>query len=98
MNQRSTKKIAIDRFEDAVTLRLRVIREWKGMNKAEFARSANIPENYWVMFENGTRSISHECARKLKAAFGISLDWLYDGDITDQMPAGLLNQITKKRT
>jgi len=81
---------------EEVRRRLALVREWKGMNKVEFARAAGIGPTLWNRIENGKRPISHIAAKKLKAAFSVPFDWLYDGDITDLMPAGLLKHITTK--
>jgi transcriptional regulator with XRE-family HTH domain len=69
---------------------------WTELNKSQFARSVGIVENYWIMFENGDRLISLAQARKLTAVYGLSLDWIFDGVVTDRMPAGLRDYITKK--
>ena len=81
---------------EKVRRRLTLVREWKGMNQAEFCRATEIRQNLWSMMENGKRPPSLLVMRKIKAAFGVPLDWLYDGDITDLMPAGLLKHITTK--
>jgi len=78
--------------------RLALVREWKGMSMSQFARRAGIGDRYYTVFEPGKKRISKriislQCARKLKAAYGVPLDWIYDGDIHDMMPTGLLNCI-----
>ncbi len=83
-------------YEEEVSERLTLAREWKGLTKSEWARAVDIKESHWTTFEKGCLRIPLDQARKLKATFGIQLDWIYDGDISDKMPAGLLAYITKK--
>jgi len=80
-------------YQEEVRGRLTLVREWKGMNQSQFARAAGINVSLWNMIENGKRDIGHQSARKIKAAFRVPFDWLYDGDITDLMPAGLRDYI-----
>ena len=84
-------------FIPPIVRRMKLIREWKGMTKAAFARAIDISPNYYGMFENGERAISHDLAKKIKAAFSVPLDYLYDGDMSDQMPSGLLKHLSLKK-
>ena len=77
--------------------RLKLIRGWKSLTKAEFARELLMSPNYYGMFENGYRPISHSFAKKIKTAFSVPLDYTYDGDISDQMPVGLLKHLSLKK-
>ena len=81
---------------EEVRRRLTLVREWKDMNQADFCRATGIRQNLWSMIESGKRRCSHMNMRKIKAAFSVPFDWLYDGDISDLMPVGLLKHITTK--
>lgn len=85
------------KYNREVASRLTIAREWKGLNKSEFARGAGIDESYWTIFEAGKKRISLECARAIKNTYGIPLDWIYDGDVTDDLPAGLLQIILQRQ-
>ena len=49
-------------------------------NQADFAKGANLTQNRYNQYETGERRITVDAALKLKAAYGISLDWIYTGD------------------
>ena len=85
-----------ERHPDPSVRRLRQIRGWQGLKKRHFAQLADIPENYWGMMESGERDLSLGVARKLSAAYGVPLDWQFDGVISDTVPLGLLKFITVK--
>jgi transcriptional regulator with XRE-family HTH domain len=64
-----------------VALRLAMTRVALGFeNQADFAKRANLSQNRYNQYETGERRITIDAAMKLKKAFGISLDWIYDGD------------------
>ena len=49
-------------------------------NQSEYAKIAGLSQNRYNQYETGERTITIEAALKLKKAYGISLDWIYDGD------------------
>ena len=91
---RKSKNGEMGRHPDPIVRRLRQLRGWKGLKKRHFAHQADIPENYWGMIESGERDLSLGVARKLRAAYGVPLDWQFDGEISDKVPEGLLRYIT----
>lgn len=54
-------------------------------------RKIGIEANDWSHWTAPTqhRTITVTAARKLKAAFGITLDWIYEGDVSTLHPAVL---------
>lgn len=66
---------------DPIALRLETTRVALGhKNQAEFAKGANLSQNRYNQYETGERRITIDAALKLKRKYGISLDWIYDGD------------------
>ena len=63
-----------------------------GRKPAEVFREAGVPENSMSMYLSGKRIITRQNALKLKAAYGVTLDWLYAGDRA-QLPSALAAKI-----
>jgi len=55
-----------------------------GITPAELSRQADIPANQWTQFTDPKykRRITLAAAYKLKDTFGITLEWIFDGDRT----------------
>ena len=67
--------------EAAVAGRLRELRLALGFtNQSEFARQSDIPIGDWNHFEKNRRQLPLSAARKLRLRWGVTLDWLYEGD------------------
>lgn len=64
-----------------------------GLSPAELCRRTGIKPNQWSQFTNPDkkRRITVDAAYKLVDEFGLTLDWIYDGD-----PAGLPNALAQK--
>jgi transcriptional regulator with XRE-family HTH domain len=70
---------------DAIALRLKRIRQAKGLSQAAWCRLVGIPTPQWHNYESGLRRIALDPALKVCAATGVSLDWIYRG-ITAGLP------------
>lgn len=66
---------------DSISERLELTREALGLSQAEFARRVGITEQAYTNYKRGARRISHDQAEKLCRAIGVSLDWIYRGDM-----------------
>lgn len=68
-------------FKDVAT-RLELTRKAIGLSKSELCRRLEINGSAWSNFINTNydRRISLEVAFKLKDEFGVTLEWIYDGD------------------
>lgn len=53
-----------------------------GKSQAELCRLSGLTETQWTQFTKPEykRRITLACAYKLKDAFGVTLEWIYDGD------------------
>lgn len=66
-----------------VANRLETTRKALGLSAAELCRESGISPNQWSQFtdpEKYKRRITLAAAYKLKDAFGITLEWVFDGD------------------
>lgn len=81
---RSTKEIAE---------RLEATREALGLSPADICRRTGLRQNAWSQWANpkNKRTITREAAYRLKDEFGVTLDWIYDGD-----PSGLPARLHQK--
>lgn len=63
-----------------VSERLRQFRAAITDNQAEFAREAKLTQHRYNQYETGARWLTLDAAMKIRAAHGLSLDWVYSGD------------------
>jgi transcriptional regulator with XRE-family HTH domain len=76
-----------------------VSREALGYTQTTLARLIGSPTSLINNFEAGTRRISIDKALALKRATGLTLEWIYTGDITS-LPRPLadrIDSVLKKR-
>lgn len=76
---------------EAIARRLISVRTAMGYSPSEFADRAGIARNTYSQWENAKGAPSRLEARKLKKAFGITLDYIFEDD-----PSALPPQINKK--
>lgn len=76
--------------------RLRAAREALGLTQAEFYRRAGIAQNAYSQYESGKRLLTLNQAIKLRDAFGLSLDWLFQGDLA-AMPHALAAKLAAQQ-
>lgn len=87
-NNRATLKgremtLPTDDSAESIAERLKRVREILGLDKKTFAERAGIGQQTYGPFENAGRSISLEAAKRLRATYGISLEFIYFGKIDD---------------
>lgn len=68
---------------DAVAARLKRVREVLKLSKKEFAERAGLSEQVYGPFENAKRELSLTAAKKLRKAYGLPLEFMYFGKISD---------------
>lgn len=66
----------------AVGGRLSVIRAITRKNQKDFAADAGLAQNRYNQYERGKKQLSPEAALAIKIAYGVTLDYLYDGDMS----------------
>ncbi len=79
MPQRDTN----DRSKLAIGVRLRLTREAMGITQVEFAGRAGIAPNTYNQYEAGKNFPQIEYAQRLCDAHGLTLDWIYRGDLSN---------------
>jgi len=82
----------MSRTLDAIAFRLLTLRAWRDLSQKDFCAEIGVGTNHYSPFENAKRRIPLEIATKLVERYGVTLDWLYLGDMrgmTGQMQAEL---------
>jgi hypothetical protein len=77
---------------DAIAFRLLTLRAWRDLSQKDFCAEIDVGTNHYSPFENAKRRIPLEIATKLVERYGVTLDWIYLGDLrgmTGQMQAEL---------
>jgi transcriptional regulator with XRE-family HTH domain len=62
--------------------RLRATREAFGLNGTEFAARSTLKQNAYSQYETGARLLTVTASMKLCATYGLTMDWLYRGDLS----------------
>lgn len=76
--------------------RLKLIEDLLELSAADICRDTKIQPNQWSQFKNPIkkRRITLAAAYKLKDAYGITLEFIYDGDPT-RLPADIAAKLRK---
>lgn len=87
---------AMTRSLKDIANRLETTREALGLTAAELCRRTGIKPNQWSQFVNPSkkRRITLTAAYHLRDEFGLTLDWVYDGDASG-LPDRLVQKIRK---
>jgi transcriptional regulator with XRE-family HTH domain len=80
------------RYKRDLALRLLRTRTALGLSQAEFCRQIGVKKNVYNPFERGRRQITVEVATMICERFGLSLDWIYRGDVS-RLPAELFQRL-----
>lgn len=77
--------------------RLELTRDALGVSDAELCRQTGIAANSWSQFlsPNTKRRITLDAAYKLKDRYGVTLEWIYDGDLAS-LPGRISAKLPKK--
>ncbi len=77
---------------NGIAFRLLTLRAWRELSQKDFCAEIDVGTNHYSPFENAKRRIPLEIATKLVERYGVTLDWIYLGDMrgmTGQMQAEL---------
>jgi transcriptional regulator with XRE-family HTH domain len=82
------------RSQRDIAYRLELTRVALGVTTPEFCKSTGMSANQWSQYidPKGKRRITVEVAYRLKDEYGITLEWIYDGD-RNRLPVDLLEKI-----
>ncbi len=70
-------------------------RKLLGLSQLEYATKAGLKRPALNNYESGDFQIGLAAARSLRAAYGLSLDFIYEG-VVDALPMNLRNALTDK--
>jgi transcriptional regulator with XRE-family HTH domain len=84
----------MSRNQRDIAYRLELTREALGISPAELCKNVGMGTNQWSQYVDpeGKRRITVDAVFKLKDEYGITLEWIYDGD-RSRLPADLLEKI-----
>ena len=77
--------------------RLRLVREALKMSQTALCRLADISPQAWNNAETGDNLLTVPNAVKLCRVTGVTMDWIYRGQVTSALPAILLEEILKRQ-
>lgn len=75
-----------------IARRLVMTREALGLKQTEFCAQIDVAKNVYNPFEKGSRRITLDVALKIRARFGVSLDWIYCGEV-GRLPMHLFTKL-----
>jgi transcriptional regulator with XRE-family HTH domain len=97
----ATRKINMDKHSpfhpESVGMRLRALREHHEQTKAQFADSVSIDRTSYINIERGTKPLKADMAYKIAERWGVSMDFLYRGRLTE-IPPSLADNLMKNLT
>jgi transcriptional regulator with XRE-family HTH domain len=62
--------------------RLKATRDALGLTGTEFGNRARIAQNAYSQYETGKRMLTISAAMRLCATYGLTMDWLFRGDVS----------------
>lgn len=84
--------IPTDDSVESIAVRLKMAREALGLDKKTFAERAGLGQQTYGPFENAVRTITLDAAKRLRATYGLSLEFIYFGKI-DDLPHKIATQL-----
>jgi transcriptional regulator with XRE-family HTH domain len=77
--------------------RLKLVREALKMSQTALCRLADITPQAWNNAETGDNLLTVPNAVKLCRVTGVTMDWIYRGQITSALPAVMLEEIQRQQ-
>jgi transcriptional regulator with XRE-family HTH domain len=72
---------------EAVGQRLEALRLHHALNQSEFSKSVNIDQTSYGRIEKGLKPLKADMAFRIAERWGVSMDYLYRGRLTELPPA-----------
>jgi transcriptional regulator with XRE-family HTH domain len=84
----------MSRSQRDIAYRLELTREALGVSAAELCKNVGMGTNQWSQYVDpeGDRRITVDAIYRLKDEYGITFEWIYDGD-RSRLPSDLLEKI-----
>jgi DNA-binding XRE family transcriptional regulator len=67
--------------DEAIGRRIKALRERAGLQQQQLAQQLHITKSTLNAYENGKRTLTTESAKRLRRRFGVTVDWLFFGDM-----------------
>lgn len=67
--------------DHAVGKRIIALRELANLQQQQLAHQLHITKSTLNAYENGKRTLTTESAKRLRRRFGVTVDWLFFGDM-----------------
>jgi len=83
---------------ESVGRRVQALREYHGKTRNDFAASVGINSTSYGRIEKGLKPLKADMAYKIAERWGVSMDYLYRGRLTELPPAladSLMHHLTK---
>jgi transcriptional regulator with XRE-family HTH domain len=80
---------------EAIAKRLEATRKAIGLSQKDFARRAGIADNTYNQYERAVSQPKIENAYALCDTYGLTLDWIYNGDPSG-LPQRLFRELVKE--
>jgi transcriptional regulator with XRE-family HTH domain len=77
--------------------RLKLVREALKMSQTALCRLAGISPQAWNNAETGDNLLTVRSAVKLCRVTGVTMDWIYRGQVTSALPAVMLEEILRQQ-
>ena len=87
-----TQPLVNPQSPEEIGKRLKRLRKALGKTQAEMAELVGISKRAWGLIEKGARRINVGAALRLCDLYGLSLDWIYRGNIA-QLPLNLIEKM-----
>ena len=87
-----TQPLVNPQSPEEIGKRLKKLRKALGKTQAEMAELAAISKRAWSLIERGSRRIGVGAALRLCDLYGLSLDWIYRGNIA-QLPLNIIKKM-----
>lgn len=75
-----------------IAARLTRLRTALRLSQADICRRIGVAPNRWNQYESGERRITVEVASKLRETFGVTYDYIYEGDESG-LPVRIVDQL-----
>jgi transcriptional regulator with XRE-family HTH domain len=72
-------RLATDRFNAEVAVRLAAVRAASGLTQAQFAQSIGISDRSYVNYERGEREVPATVLREMLTVYGVDPAWVLTG-------------------
>jgi DNA-binding XRE family transcriptional regulator len=82
---------------ERVALRLTALREALDLSRAQFADTVRINRSSYTLIEDGRKVLNHRMAYDISVRFGVSMDYIYKGQMSESdLPSNIAQSIRQR--